>query len=564
MKDRRSKRHFLLLALILLAGALLRFYGLRTGFPFAVHVDEWFNVEWPLGIYRTGDWKPRTFAYPSLIFYLLAACAHLFALVWREPTFYELNLLGRALSAASASATVLVVYLTGRRAYNHMTGLLAAAFLAFTVTALREAHYYTPDSINVLFIALGVHYCVRVGLDGRRRDYLLAGLFTGLAAGTKYNGALLAVPLLFAHLARVRDRAGAVQGHVSQAWALASGLFSPLLIAAGVTSLLAFLATTPYALLSPGDFFKDFSRIGPALNSKLAEGNHHYIGTTPYWYYVENLLFWAMGPALETACLLGFFYALWRHRRQDFIIALWVVVYFAAVGGWLNKAARYTLPLLPFLALFGARVFVEAHARLRAAGRRGASVCVVVLAALTLSSAALYSLAYMNVFREPHAVVEAVRWARENVPEGATVLLEGPTPHERPQLDGAVMVYADDSFDFRRFRFKYLEVPKFSDPSADPALLRAELEATLEGVDYIFMTTRWYEGLARSPAASPVIKEYYRQLTSGESGFEPAREIVVRPRLLCFEVNDDGAELNFRIFDHPKIWVFKRAREGRR
>ena len=205
-----------------------------------------------------------------------------------------------------------------------------------------------------------------------------------------------------------------------------------------------------------------------------------------------------MGPALEVACLLGFFYALWRHRRQDLIIALWIVVYFATVGGWLNKAARYTLPLLPFLALFGASMFVEAHARLRAAGG-GAGVCVAASRRARSPRRPLLARLHDGSANDR---CRAVRWARENVPEGATVLLEGPTPHERPQLDGAVTVYADDSFDFRRFRFKYLEVPKFSDPSADPALLRAELEATLESVDYIFMTTRWYEGLAARPRPS--------------------------------------------------------------
>jgi hypothetical protein len=124
------------------------------------------------------------------------------------------------------------------------------------------------------------------------------------------------------------------------------------------------------------------------------------------------------------------------------------------------------------------------------------------------------------------------------------------------------MIYPDASFDPtpHGYSFVYLEVPKFSDKSGDPFRQRAELQDILAGVDYVVMTTRWYEGLVNSPEASPVIRDYYHSLASGNSDFEMIREITVYPSLFGIQLKDDWAELNFRVFDHPKVWILKRKK----
>ncbi|HVF51454.1 MAG TPA: glycosyltransferase family 39 protein [Pyrinomonadaceae bacterium] len=561
------------LTLILLAGAAFRFYGLTIGFPFEYHVDEWFIVNRTLDMYRTANFKPPAFDYPSLLYYLLLAGAYVVGL-FKETTLYDLYIFGRTLSALSGVATIAVVYLTGKRAYGVRAGLSAAALFACTVTALRESHYCTTDSINTLFITLAVYFIVRVGMGDARRNYLFAGACIGLAAGSKYNGAFLSVPLILAHILRTRGESATTgdysesptgvenDARTSRLRAVSGGLFSRWLLAAGLLCVLVFLSTTPYALLTPADFIKDVSKMSNALSRKVVEGNQHYIGTTAYWYYVENLLYWAMGPLPEAVCLLGVLYALARHRRQDLLLACWLLIYFYIVGGWLNKAVRYTLPMLPFLSILGAAMFVESFDYLRRTMRRKLALVVLALGLVTLSSAFLYALAYMNIYAQPHTGIQATRWANANLPVGARILLEGPTPHERPQVDGSLLIYQDPSFNFnaRRFDFQYLDVSKFSRTDADENILRAELQQLLARADYIIMTTRWSEGLRHSPQASPVIREYYQTLLEGRSDFALVKQITVYPRLLGFDINDDAAELNFRIFDHPKVLIFQRQK----
>lgn len=552
---------FPILLIIVLVGAVFRFYGLTIGFPFEYHVDESFLIHKTLEMYRLGAFKPPTFDYPSFIYYLLLAGAYLIG-VFKQTSLFDLYVLGRVLSAVFGSATIVLVYLIGKRFDGVRTGLLAAAFYACTVTALRESHYYTPDSANTFFISLAVYFMLGIALRETRRSYLYAGICVGLAAGSKYNGVFLLVPFCFAHLARLTDNTSLWTQARADVKAFLKKCFSIWFIGGALLSLFAFFITTPYALTLRVEFLKDLRKMSGALSNNIVEANHHYIGTPPYWYYIENLLFWAMGPVLEVACLLGLVYALVKHRRQDIILALWVAIYFYVVGGWLNKAVRYTLPLLPFLAVFGAAMFVGLFKHFKEQRKRRPAALVGVFALMTLVCSLLYSLAYMNIYRQPHPGIQATRWGLANIANGATILLEGPTPHERPQLDGLQMLYSDSSFDPapHKYRFVYLEVPRFIDKSADVSQLSAELQNELAGVDYIVMTTRWYEGLVNSPEASSVIRDYYRSLASGHSDFEKIKEITVYPSLFGIQLKDDWAELNFRVFDHPKVWIFKRKK----
>jgi hypothetical protein len=53
--------------------------------------------------------------------------------------------------------------------------------------------------------------------------------------------------------------------------------------------------------------------------------------------------------------------------------------------------------------------------------------------------------------------------------------------------------------------------------------------------------------------------KFYRDLFRGALGYQLIKEFKTYPSLLGYPLNDDRAELTFRQFDHPRIWIFKRA-----
>jgi hypothetical protein len=46
---------------------------------------------------------------------------------------------------------------------------------------------------------------------------------------------------------------------------------------------------------------------------------------------------------------------------------------------------------------------------------------------------------------------------------------------------------------------------------------------------------------------------------AGRLGFELIKTFKVYPKLFGYEINDDSAELSFRLFDHPRVYIFKRV-----
>jgi hypothetical protein len=69
--------------------------------------------------------------------------------------------------------------------------------------------------------------------------------------------------------------------------------------------------------------------------------------------------------------------------------------------------------------------------------------------------------------------------------------------------------------------------------------------------------TQWYDHLPESEYGA--VKQYYRDLFGGRLGFELVQTFKVYPSLFGYEINDDASEFSFRLFDHPRVFVFKRT-----
>ena len=86
------------------------------------------------------------------------------------------------------------------RLYGVREGLLAALILATMPLAVRFAHLAIVDTPAVFWAVMALLWAVRARQKGRVRDFLAAGIFTGLAAATKYPAVLVAVPVATAIL----------------------------------------------------------------------------------------------------------------------------------------------------------------------------------------------------------------------------------------------------------------------------------------------------------------------------------------------------------------------------
>ena len=154
---------------------------------------------------RTGDFNPHFFDYPGLYFYVQLGVAVLRFLAgatrgeWNAldqvdtPDFY---LWGRAVTAILGTLTVVLVYRVGMR-WGARHAALAAGLMAVMPLHVRESHYVLTDVPVTFFVTLTLLLTLGAHERERATSFAWAGAAAGLAAATKYPGALvIVVPLI--------------------------------------------------------------------------------------------------------------------------------------------------------------------------------------------------------------------------------------------------------------------------------------------------------------------------------------------------------------------------------
>ena len=574
----KNRNAYALLALILVASAFLRFYGIgwgtdpETGRFHTFHPDERTVVE-SAGLVGVEVTKAVT-AYakgPAYVLWILAQGAGFISGV--EPfdkgdnrSVRFTHLMGRGISATLGILTVWVVFAIGRHLAGIWTGVLSAAFLAFCAGHIQQCHFYTVDITLAFWTTLGVYLILKLPSD-RTRPYLVCGLVCGMAAGTRLMAGMLCLPFLLAHVWQPQAPVEAGEVHRGKRkshwmaagslwlWSRLKGAFTPkALLCCGVVVAVAVICEP--LLLKPGEFLssKDMRNFLPSM--KVAKGETIRIwglydfATTPYLFFVTHLFRYALGTPLEIAALCGVALAFWRRQRGWWVLLAWLVPYFIMVGGLHTKPLRYTTPMQPLMAVMGAWACMEAAGWIRSRVNR-AWIYVLPVALVVIPTAA-YGIATSRVYRSSSRF-EAAAWIKRNIPEGAGVLTE------RGGYPTSWMAPAD------RYKRKLDEAAWFLSADGNlPYEAHVEfIQNRLAGVDWIvvieenrmlpFMKVR---------QRFPIAHTYYRRLAEESLGFERVAQFKVSPEFLGFTYFEVGAEPTITGFDHPLVAVYRRSGEN--
>jgi hypothetical protein len=93
----------------------------------------------------------------------------------------------------------------------------------------------------------------------------------------------------------------------------------------------------------------------------------------------------------------------------------------------------------------------------------------------------------------------------------------------------------------------------------DDTFRRDYIQSRLALADWIVMDDTFLQQYQHLPEPDhAVVKQYYRDLFDGKLGFKLVKTFKVYPSLFGVEINDDAAELTFRSFDHPRVFIFMR------
>ncbi len=414
--------HRVLLALIVVLALAVRAYSIN--FPL-YHWDErltFSDVFFAVG----NNLEMLTYEHGSLLTYILLfiwypliALAHqtlpgtyeFFLTYYQDPSWLALT--GRLVSAAASTGSVVAVYVLGKHCYNRTVGLVAAFFLAATFLDVAESHYMRVYALTSFFSVLAALFSIRILEESRAKNYILAGLFAGLATAAQYTVVFLIVPLVAAHVIAVRRRWGS---------ALWRRLFSKEILVGLDSAGIAFFLATPYALIqfpAWAGYMKWFVLNRAATTWVSPEGQ-------PVWlFYLTEHLAGGMGVALELVAMLGVAYLLYRHRPHDLLLLLFPALLFITLNGGPNYA-RYALPLLPVLCIAAANLLYGMFAWTRRWLSPRLSVVALSTSALALGIPSMTNIIRFDYWlSQPDTRALATEWIQTNVPPDSTIATEG-------------------------------------------------------------------------------------------------------------------------------------------
>ena len=422
------------LALILLAGLVLRVVHNDYGLPYVYYVDEGSHfTKRAVEVFR--DANPGYFQNPSAYTYLL----HLVYRALSVPIgggqevingyranstwVYEVS---RGLAAVLSLAGVAAVYVTGRLLWNRRTGLAAAAILCFAFLPVAFSRIAVTDVGTLAPVSLALLFAIRMRETGRPAHCAAAGAAAGLAIGFKYTaGLVLLAPALALALPLVEHRTRA---------ALRRAALGGLAVAGG--ALLAFAVTNPYFFLDVDTALHQLRGQAELAGNQDKFGQENDAGVL---YYLDSLT-WGLGWAAALAAAAGAVLLSRRthsspsaarstgDRARLALLLVFPLALFAYLSVQSRFFGRWLLPVYPALALLAGYAVVHAVAIVRARAPRLEWPAIAAVAVLLLWQPLAADARSMAVLGERDTREIARDWLVRNEPRELRIVIEPAVP----------------------------------------------------------------------------------------------------------------------------------------
>ena len=239
---------------------------LFVGFLLCFHGSEWGRVEsWnpdQMGIGKvasgSGDLfpRPQNFLKPSLhpyinywfSWYPNKIVSKIFGYDDNIKDMYRMRT-SRVITALMFLGTVLLSYLILREYFGLASARVTSALFASSAGYVAWSHYMTTDVPVLFWMMAAFFYATKILGRFSYRDYILAGLLTGLATATKYNGLAIGISFAVAHYLRLEPITLGDWWRASFNWPLVLGVCMVFV---------GFIFGNPHVIIDFGRFTSDF------------------------------------------------------------------------------------------------------------------------------------------------------------------------------------------------------------------------------------------------------------------------------------------------------------------
>lgn len=416
-----------------------RLWGIGFGLPYALHPDEPVVNGTVVRMLQNHTANPANFIYPSAVYYYFALIGIVYQFVtgmsiatppdettgvglYPNPLEVLCTRVGVTLLGIIA---IVIVYLVARRLVGKWFALAAALLLALSPLHIDLSQIATTDAPSAAGLALAAALCVVAARKDTVWAFWLAGLALGLATGIKYNAIAGGIMLVAAYGVAFWRRSRASGKTEWRAIWRDPRLLGFVLIP------VAFLITTPYALIHPKEFYDDVASI------YLHYGVQGHLGSTgSSVLFTLNDLFASGETLLSVLAVIGVISAIVRRRLDMIIIAIGALTYFVVVAVPKVHFTRNLVPLWPLLAILAAEGIAALMLLIKRFTTRASGVGLapryrfVATAALVVLLAAAFlptlgRTVQLDSYRSATDLrITASQWIEHHIPAGASFAIE--------------------------------------------------------------------------------------------------------------------------------------------
>ena len=506
---RQLNRYHLILFLILVVGACLRFYSINYDLPFLYDNDEPIVVTLALRMLKNRDLNPHWFAHPATPqLYLLAGIyAVIFVVGWvagvfkgaadfrqlyyNDPTVFFFS--GRVLSAFFDLGTIWLVYKIGRRLGGPVAGLIAAAVVALSPLHIWLSEQVLVNSQLTFLIVLAFWFCLNIVEKQNWKSYLLAGFVTGVAVVSKYPAAVFTLTIAVAHFVK-----------------------NPVFRPTAHKKLLGSAAATIAGIVAGSPFF--FFELRRVIAELVVETRPEHLTATGEGLF-RNILWYLKGPlpeSLSVAGLLlagvGIVLALTSKQKTRWVLASFPLFFLIFISSLTLRWERWILPAVPFLALLLSLAVVEVSRMIADRFNRTLAVGTTVLLLLVVIVPLLSdAVAQARGVGTPNTTTTARQWIIDNLPAGSRVLVEVVGPQLPTEKFKVFVVEQDGSVAMS----KEINAGNFQ-PGWDIGRIKNIEDVHAHGIEYFVMTS-FYQHYVDERSKYPVQAATYEKLMSNST-----------------------------------------------
>ncbi|MGZ9031443.1 MAG: ArnT family glycosyltransferase [Burkholderiaceae bacterium] len=404
MWSRISDDRYLLVALIL-AGLLVG-HGLWWGWVECWNPDQ--MAMRPVSLpFLAPEWflKPPFHTYFNffLSFVPFKAAEKALEVLTNRPQDFSVAMLwwSRLLQLSLFAAMVYCSYRIGERSSGKWAGRVIALSVATSAGFVLQGHFLTADIPVTFWMLAAFWFAQSIALTGKMRAYVLAGLLTGVATATKYNGLAVGLAIPLFHLF-VTPRLPLLKLPVDRRF-----LISMAMVVVG------FVIANPHAVIDFQRFADDF--VYNWVTTPIYEGE---IGRQSYLQFFARAVevvgypmaaLLAFGTLVTAAQLKRAAAA----ERATTVAALGVfLLYLYQFGDFPRLEVRFVIAALPFL-------FIAAAPALARIVERYRTVAGTVFTAIIGYNIVASTLVGHRFAHDPRMAAQA--WVAANIPDGARV-----------------------------------------------------------------------------------------------------------------------------------------------